>query len=162
MATVQQTAPDFTLPGLDQRQYRLREALRQGPVLLAFCKSTCGTCKLAFPYLERLWQTLGPTGWTLWAIAQDRPDQAARFVRETGIIFPVLLDTPDYAVSRLYDPEATPTLYLIDTDGRIVQTVGGFSKDAYNALAADLARRLGREPVIIAPPDDGRPSFRPG
>jgi hypothetical protein len=31
-----------------------------------------------------------------------------------------------------------------------------------NALAEQVAVALGEQPVIIAPPDDGNPDFKPG
>jgi hypothetical protein len=38
----------------------------------------------------------------------------------------------------------------------------GFAKADLNALAADLAASLQREPVVVAPADDGQPDARPG
>jgi len=154
-------APDFSLKGIDGREYRLSEALRAGPALLVFFKSTCGTCDVAFPYLNRLHETY-KDGWQLWAVAQDGPEAAAEYARRLALGYPVLPDAPDYAISRLYDPPATPTLYLIDRDGRVAYTTHGFAKDDMNELARLLAERLGAQPRVIAPPDDGQPAFKPG
>ncbi len=76
--------------------------------------------------------------------------------------YPVLIDAPDYSVSRLYDPPATPTLLLTDSSGRLIYSTHGFSKDDMNELAALVARSVSAEPVIIAPENDGRPAFKPG
>jgi hypothetical protein len=76
--------------------------------------------------------------------------------------YPVLADVDGYAVSRAYDPPATPTLFLIDRAGQVVGETSGFDKAQLNALSAALAGRLGAEPVVIAPAGDGKPDFKPG
>ena len=40
-------APDFTLPDGSGQDHRLDEALRVGPVVLAFMKANCGACTVA-------------------------------------------------------------------------------------------------------------------
>jgi hypothetical protein len=76
--------------------------------------------------------------------------------------YPVLLDAPAYAVSRLYDPPATPTLFLVDRRGRVAYTTAGFSKDDLNELSRLLAMEIGAAPAVIAQAGDGKPDFKPG
>lgn len=154
-------APHFTLLGIDGLEYTLPKSLAGRPAVLVFFKTTCGTCDLAFPYINRLRDAYSGS-WQLWAIAQDPPGAAAEYARKHGISYPVLIDAPEYAASRLYDPSATPTLFLSDGAGRVVYSTHGFSKDDLNELAALLARMLDAEPVIIAPANDGKPPFKPG
>ena len=55
------------------------------------------------------------------------------------------------------------TEYLVDVRGGKIQNLHwAMSKDDLNRLSAQLAAELAREPIVIAPPDDGKPSFRPG
>jgi len=154
-------APHFTLLGIDGQEYSLPNDTAGSPALLLFFKTTCGTCDVAFPYINRLRKTY-PNGWSLWAIAQDAPAAASEYARTQGIDYPVLIDAPDYTASRLYDPPATPTLFLTDARGRMAYATHGFSKDDMNELAALVARSTGAEPAVIAPADDGRPAFKPG
>ncbi len=126
-----------------------------------FFKTTCGTCDLAFPYINRLAEVY-PAGWQLWAVAQDPPDEARRYAQRRGITYPVLVDAPAYAASKMYDPPATPTLFLVDAEGRVAYTTYGFSKDDLNELSRLVADMLGVEPAVIAPADDGKPAFKPG
>ena len=49
-------APDFILPTVDGKQVSLAQALKKGPVVLAFFKISCPVCQYAFPYFERLYQ----------------------------------------------------------------------------------------------------------
>ena len=154
-------APHFTLLAIDGKEYQLLNSAQGQPSLLVFFKTSCATCDLAFPYINRLRETY-PTGWQLWAIAQDPPAVAAEYASKHGISYPVLIDAPDYDVSRLYDPAATPTLFLNDARGRTIYTTYGFAKDDLNELSQLLAEMLNVEPVIIAQADDGKPAFKPG
>ena len=155
-------APEFSLNGTDGQTYDLAEALTRGPLLLAFFKTTCGTCDLAFPYINRFPEAYPTNGWSLWAVAQDPPQAAGSYAATHRMAYPVLPDVNGYAVSRAYDPPATPTLFLIDRAGQVVGETSGFDKAQLNALSAALAERLGAEPAVIAPAGDGKPDFKPG
>ena len=155
-------APDFSLKGTDGRTYALAGALARGPLLLAFFKTTCGTCDLAFPYINRFPEAYPADSWSLWAIAQDPPEAAGSYAASHRMTYPVLPDVDGYPVSRAYDPPATPTLFLIDREGQVVGESSGFSKEDMNSLSTALAERLGAEPAVIAPAGDGNPDFKPG
>jgi peroxiredoxin len=161
-------APDFTLPGLDGRSYRLRDALARGPVLLVFAKSECGATGLAYPYLERLHRAYPRDRWQLLGILQDTPEDAREFAGQLGLTLPIVTEEAPWEVSRAYDPEATPTLFLVEPGGvsgpigRVARVSAGFRKSDLNELSAEVARRLGVAPVEVAPADDGKPAFRPG
>ena len=154
-------ASHFTLLGLDGREYSLPGSLNGKPAVLVFCKTSCGTCDLAFPYINRLRETY-PEGWELWAISQDPPDRSSDYARKYRLTYPVLIDAPEYAASKLYDPPATPTLFVIAPDGRIEYTTHGFVKDDVNEVSSRVARYAGMDPVVIAPENDGNPAFKPG
>ena len=155
-------APLFTLDTPDGQTYDLAKALRRGPVLAVFFKTTCGTCDLLFPYLNRFIEVYGEEGWQLWAISQDGANRSRDYARRHEARFPVLVDGPGWPVSSAYDPPATPTLFLIAPDGRVEEASAGFSKDDINGISRRLAAHLGRPPLTVAEADDGRPSFRPG
>lgn len=156
-------APDFTLSDAAGQSHTLSDALRRGPVLLAFWKASCGTSRLLFPYLERLRQAYPADTWQIWGIAQEPVNAIVSFNQRAGpITFPQLVDFPAFPVSKLYDPVATPTVFSIDSHGTITEAAMGFSKDVLNALSGRIAEFLGVAPVVIAPPDDGNPAFRPG
>jgi peroxiredoxin len=154
-------APHFTLLGTDGREYALPNALDGQPAVLVFFKTTCPTCDLAFPYLNRLREAY-PEGWHLWAIAQDPPEKAGAYADRLGIHYPVLVDAPGYEASILYDPEATPTIFLVGDNGRTEMDAYGFAKDDLNEISRRLAERFGVDPVVVAPDDDGQPAFKPG
>ena len=154
-------ASPFALLGLDGHEYSLPGDLRGSPGVLVFFKSTCGTCDIAFPYLNRV-RDMYPDGWSLWAIAQDPPNRAGEYARRFQITYPVLIDAPEYAVSKLYDPPATPTVFLVGPDGRIEYSTHGFAKDDLNELARRVAMHIGARAQTVAAAGDGQPDFRPG
>ncbi|MBI1885929.1 MAG: TlpA family protein disulfide reductase [Chloroflexi bacterium] len=156
------TAPDFALTGTDGRSYSLAEALARGPALLVFFKTTCATCDLAFPYIQRLLEAYRNDGWQLWGVSQSPQVETERYAGALQLTFPVLLDEPGFIVSDVYDPPATPTLFLIDRMGKVLYTTYGFSKDDLNEASALMARQLRVQPKVIAEMGDGRPDFRPG
>ena len=132
-----------------------------GPVLAAFFKSTCLTCMMTFPYLERLYQAYGKRGLTVWGVSQDTLDESLAFASDQGATFPILLDTA-WEASLAYEVETVPTLFLFDSRGQIIHTCASFFKDDLNEIARQVAAQTKSDPVVIAPPDDGKPRFKPG
>lgn len=155
-------APHFTLLGIDGREYSLPGGLDGKPAVLVFFKDKCDTCDIAFPYINRLREAYPNTDWTIWAVAQEPADKAREYAQRFDISFPVLIDAPEYDVSTTYDPESTPTLFLVDERGRTVFDTYGFVKDELNELSRRLANKIGAEPAVIAEENDGQPAMRPG
>lgn len=156
-----QQAPDFLLKDLDGRTYSLA-AEQQGWRLLLFFKTECPTTPLLIPYVKRVHEIYGGSlAFQVWGISQDPPSATAAFVAQHHITFPILLDE-DWQASITYDLVIVPVLFLVDEQGVIRATHAGLNKAALNNLAADIAEHLGRAAVTVAPPDDGRPIFRPG
>lgn len=156
-------APDFALMGIDGKEYRLSQALKQGPLLAVFIKTTCPACDLIMPYLNRLTEAYRRERWQLWVVSQNFADSSRRYAERFGASFPVLVDEPEkWAVSHAWDPPSTPTLYLIGPDGRVEAVTWGFNKADLNEMAKRIARHLGEPPKVIAQKDDGNPDARPG
>ncbi len=158
--TIGESAPSFTLTGLDGKAYSLD---RNGErlTLAVFFKTTCPTCKLSWPYVETLYQQYRHAGLAVWGISPDARDLSAEYASKYGSTFPILLDA-DWEVSRAFDPEFVPTMLLIDENLTIVDSVVGFAKAGLNHLAQVSAIQLGAAPAVIAPSDDGNPPFKPG
>jgi peroxiredoxin len=163
MLSVGAQAPDFTLSGIDGKQYSLAAALERGPLLAVFIQTACPICDLTMPYLNRLAQAYGG-GYQLWVISQNDQQASQRYAQRFQPDFPLLVDDPadGRIVSRAYDPPATPTLFLIGPGGRLEFSGQGFSKADLNAAAERIAAHLGAQPAVVAERDDGNPDFRPG
>ena len=144
-------APDFALTGIDGKEYRLSQALKQGPLLAVFVKTTCPACDLVMPYLRRLSETYRRDGWHLWVVSQNFAESSRDYAQRFGVSFPIVVDQPEeWAVSHVWDPPATPTLFLIDSDGRVEAVTWGFSKGDLNQMAARIARYLGEPARLVA------------
>ncbi len=157
------TAPDFTLPTMEGKQFSLQEALARGPVLLAFFKVSCPTCQYAFPFLQRLYQAQGNQAFTLVGISQNGKKDTAAFLKEYGIAFPVLLDdTSSYPVSNAYGLTNVPTIFWIAPHGEIeISSVGWVRKDMeqFNQRAAQVSSQT--TPPLFRP-DERIADFRAG
>jgi peroxiredoxin len=149
-------APGFSLTRLDGTTSRVENGSLPKPLLLVFLETDCPTCRLTNPYLNRLFRKLGD-GATILGISQDAERPTRQLVEQTPIEFPVAVDV-DLSVTRLYDPVAVPTLVLIGSNGRIVQTLSGFNKKALNQIASTMAGGQ----LVIAEPFDGAPDTKFG
>jgi peroxiredoxin len=150
-------APDFSLPLLEGGKKQITSA-RQ--TLIVFFETDCPTCQLAIPYLNRLSRNLGDKAEII-GISQDGEAPTRALVERLPIDFPVALDR-DLIVSRKYDPQAVPTLFLINSSGKIARTSVAFDKAELNVIAEDLLRACGIEPFLLAEKHDGAPDAKPG
>jgi len=129
--------------------------------LAVFFKTTCPTCMLAFPYIEKLHRAYGEAGLAVWGISQHDRVRAATFAREYAATFPILIDEA-WQASQQYDPQFVPTQFLIDPSGQILDLVVSFDKAGLNRISHMVATRLKVGAVLIAPDKDGNPPFKPG
>jgi len=97
----------------------------------------------------------------VWSVAQDEASESKAFIERLGGRFPILLD-PSLQTAADYGLTTVPTLFWIGRDGIVREAIPGFSKADLNRISESLARELGSPSVLIAPPDDGNPPFRPG
>jgi peroxiredoxin len=154
-------APDFTLDGLDGKQFSLREALQKGPVIAAFFKVSCPTCQYSFPFLERLYKAYAGGGVTLVGISQNDKQETAAFAKRFGITFPLLLDdSRSYAVSNAYGLTNVPTIFWIARDGEIELSSVGWVKSDIESINQRMAER-GTAVPVFQPGEDVR-DFRAG
>ena len=155
-------APPFDLAGMDGKNYSLQEGLARGPVLAAFFKVSCPTCQYTLPFLERLYQQLRPQGGQVWGIAQDDASQARHFASEYKITFPILIDDSPYAISRKYELEYVPSVFLIEPDGRVAACSEGFCKADLLEMQKSLAQSLAASPGPLFLPKERVPEYKPG
>jgi peroxiredoxin len=156
-------APDFELRTPDGTSYCLQELLAAGSVILAFYKSTCPTCQLAFPNLQKAWAASGGTSAArLLGVSQDDPIETRRFVQEFGLTFDVVVDEEPHDVSSAYGLEYVPTFFIIGSDGVIRLSDSGFSKATLTEISKVIAQNAGQPVIPLFAPDDGLPASRPG
>ena len=126
------------------------------PLLLAFFKTSCPTCRLAWPYLQRLHAAYGGTGAKVVGVSQNGAAESQDFFEEFGkATFDLVLDPePRFAASNAFHVEAVPHIVLVSPAGSLEEIFSGWSKGKMEALGSRLAgaRNLARVPVV--PPGD--------
>jgi peroxiredoxin len=161
--TVGTSAPDFTLPTMDGKQFSLKDALARGPVLAAFFKISCPVCQFAFPFLERIYKAHGNRGVTIVGVSQNEKKDTAAFIKEYGVTFPVLLDdTNSYPVSNAYGLTNVPSLFWIAADGEIEVSSVGWVRKEINEINQKAAEPSGEKPRTVFRPGEDVPEFRAG
>jgi peroxiredoxin len=156
-------APDFDLKTSNGRRFSLQEALRRGPVVLAFFKVSCPVCQYAFPFLQRLHTAYGESGVTLAGVSQNDPADTSAFMKEFGVTFPVVLDTSDsYPVSNAYGLTNVPTLFWIDPDGDIEISSVGWVKTDFEEMNRRMAESGKVAPFSVFKPGEEVRDFRAG
>jgi peroxiredoxin len=156
------SAPNFSLDGIDGKTYRLDEERRTRLVLAAFYKKACPICQLTFPFLERIHQAYAGTELEVVGIAQDEPHEAEAFASEYGLTFPIVTDDEPYKISTAYGLTNVPSIFLIDHDGKILQTQVGFDKAGLMEASRMIAKRVGKAAHAVFTKADNVPDFKPG
>ena len=114
------SAPRFTLPALDGKQYSDRY-LQGGPTLVVFWASWCPVCKVELPKLHALYDEAHDRGLRVLAIGFDDDEDKIRYYVQAHpdiFDFPVLYDEQD-KVAKRFGVFGTPTIYLVDGLGKI-------------------------------------------
>jgi thiol-disulfide isomerase/thioredoxin len=117
-------APDFTLTGMDGKEYRLSDV--QKPVMINFWASWCGPCRAETPDLMRLYDKYNGK-FEILAVnvtVNDKEENAKKFVRFFGMKFPVLFDR-EGDIAEKYQVMGFPTNVFVDKKGRVIHITNG-------------------------------------
>lgn len=109
--------------------------LRGKPALVNFWASWCEPCRKEAPELERLDRSLHGEARLVGIDYTDQTGNARDFIHQYGWTFPVLSD-PDGIYGARYRFSGLPTTVVLDSQGRIVETLRG------PQTAADLRQAL--------------------
>jgi peroxiredoxin len=150
-------APSFRLSELGGGTITLSDAVRDGPALLAFYKTTCPVCQLTLPFLDRIYRHQAERGLAVYGISQDDPESTADFNHEFGVTFPTLLDREKdgYIASNGFGISHVPSLFVVEKDGAISWALEGFSKKQLEQLA-------GRVGIALFTSEDVVPEWKAG
>lgn len=125
-------APALNMTTLGGERIALQQ-FRGKPVLVTFWATTCPGCIKEMPHLVELYNELGPRGLEIIALAMayDPEKQVREMVRQKQLPYKVALDDDGAAAKAFGDVKLTPTSFLIDPSGRIVQQkLGEMDMDA--------------------------------
>ncbi|MEY3202370.1 MAG: hypothetical protein RIR70_1920 [Pseudomonadota bacterium] len=115
-------APKVTFMTLDG-QTLTTEDFRGKVWLVNFWATTCTTCVKEMPALAETYRKFSPQGFELVAVAMnyDPPNYVAAFAKARELPFTVALDAKEEVAQGFGGVRLTPTTFLIDQKGRIVQ-----------------------------------------
>ena len=112
--------------------------------LINFWATWCGPCKKELPDLIALSQELAGMNIKILGVATDRTpnavDLVGTFVKEHSIPYLNVVSNDDLE-DAFGNPRAIPTSFLVDTNGKIAQTIVGMrSKDFYRQAMTALVQ----------------------
>lgn len=89
----------------------------QRPLVLVFWASWCGACVREMPHLRRYHAVLGDRAQIV-SCSIDQDMAAAKSAASTNALPYIVLQDPEMAIATRFAVEMTPTLILIDSDGK--------------------------------------------
>ena len=133
-------APIVRTTDLDGRTVDLGEWIGKGPVLIEFWATWCGPCQELMPTVDSAHARFGDQVTFLGInVAMNETVPGVRgWVARHQPGFQVLYDSAATAI-RAYDIQATSTVIIIGTDGRVAYTGVGAAQDLSRALARLLS-----------------------
>ena len=118
-------APGYTFTTLDQAPVEL-SSLAGKPTLLAVWAPWCGVCKAESGNVSRAHAWLGDRANVVSvATAFNDVSEVRQYMSAQGVDYPVLLAQEDF--QRVMHVEAFPTVFVLDSKGRIVSSMQGYT-----------------------------------
>ena len=124
-------APELTFKTIDGRELSLN-SLKGQPVLINFWASSCRTCVRDMPEMIQLYQDFSAKGLEIIGVVifYDPPSNALQVVKDKKIPYPVAIDILADAAKAFGNVKVTPTSFLIDPEGNVVnKTLGEINFD---------------------------------
>lgn len=127
VAKIGDVAPNFTLPTLEGQEITLGQ-FKGKDIFLLFWTQGCVFCQTRSIILVNDIYTKGQqSGLIVFSInvAESKGD-VSQFVRQKGLIYPVLMDRDGSVSRKKFDVYVVPTLFIIGKDGVIKEKVYGY------------------------------------
>ncbi|MDP2828438.1 MAG: TlpA disulfide reductase family protein [Sulfuricellaceae bacterium] len=140
--TQKPTAPNISFTTLDGRQVAL-QSLRGKVVLVNFWATSCPGCVKEMPQIIDTYRKFNARGLEVIAVAMsyDPPEYVQNYARQRDLPFMVALDATGEAAKAFNQVKLTPTTFVIDREGHIIQqTLGELD---FAKLATLLEQTLG-------------------
>jgi thiol-disulfide isomerase/thioredoxin len=133
----------FTLPLYPTHEPHDIAKDRGSVVLLDVWATWCEPCRDALPVYEQLEKEYGARGLHVYAINVDEdPRQVPKFVAETKLNLPILLDEKAAVAERNLMVTMMPTTFLVDRKGNIRYRHDGFAEEFLTKYQAEIEQLL--------------------
>ncbi len=136
MIDVGAPAPDFSIKDTAGAPFSLADVKGKKSVLLVFWSIFCEPCRVEMPVIQKLHDKYREKGLDVVSIALDGEplkSSIVGFVKQEGYTFRVLIDELDaqemFKVADPYGVGGTPTIFLVDTGGKVVLAKAGRIKE---------------------------------
>ena len=161
MAALEPGAP-FPTISLRDESGAAADPKRAGETVYALFKTTCPTCELTWPFLERIRRIAEGGPFSIVAVTQDDPAKTKAFNARLRTKLETLYDREPWPASNALGLENVPTLFRVGADGVIADTIVGFDRAAMQGLARRAAAAAGRPSAELFTASDHAPPFKPG
>jgi len=130
-------APKFSAKDLNGRQWTVPQ--EQKSFLLIFFNTTCNSCRLSMPYIEKSYSQFLLKGIQIIGLCSSNIESTLSYRNSVGINFPVIADQKKN-IFRKYKIHYVPTLIWIRGNKKIahVQAYGESVKQSINLIIQKL------------------------
>ena len=137
---------DFTLPSYPSRKPFSLASERGHVVMLDVWATWCDPCRESLPLYQALADKYAARGLRLYAVNVDAEAavtaEIPKFIAETKLTLPILLDTDAKLSEELLKVKVMPTALLIDRKGRVRHMHQGFESKSLEEVVGHLESLL--------------------
>jgi len=142
-----QSYTDFTAEDINGDDIQLSTFLEEGPVMLAFWRSWCSSCKEEQRNLQIIYEKYKDKGFTYIGVNIDNQKSVSKvksYVTTMGFTFIVILDT-DKKIFEMYggSEDAVPYYLIIGKDKNILHTHLGYLPGDEKMIEDEVKEALG-------------------
>jgi len=135
------STPDFRIRLLNGGEFRLKEALERGPILIHFFDVCCPGCIEGLPAVNAAAETFAGKISAI-AISTDTPKSQSKvrpFLKSKGYNLPAAIDG-QMEVRKLFGGTESPLTIVVASSGEIVLRRGGTAPDDGKVLTETLEK----------------------
>jgi peroxiredoxin len=133
-----------------------------GETLYVVFKTTCPTCELTWPFLDRVRQAADGGTMRVLAVSQDDPGKTKAFGERLGTRIETAYDPEPWKASDALGVTNVPTLIRVGPTGAIEETVVGFDRASMEGLGRRAAALAHKVPTSIYRAGERVPALKPG
>ncbi len=136
-------APDFEIPTLDGKTFKLSDHQGKNVVVLDFWATWCGPCVRALPILVEVTDAYAKKGVVFCAVnLREGKSKIKRFLEKQELDCLVGMDK-DGSVASSYKVEGIPQSVIVGKDGKVAKVHVGFNPELKSQLKSELDELVG-------------------